>query len=402
MIFRQSQGSGWRVRRWPAVLSVLVVALLTLGAVGLSSLLQPSEGSAERYPLRTVGNKVVDAQGQEVKITGVNWFGFETGTFAPHGLWARNYGQMLDEMRKSGFNTIRLPYSNELFQETSVPEGVDYSKNPELRGLKGVALMDKIVQGAEQRGLMVILDQHRPTSEGQSDLWHNEKVSEKQWLDDWTMLAKRYKNNKAVIGADLHNEPKNSATWGDGNPQTDWRLAAEKGGNAIHSVNPNWLILVEGIDKYKNDSYWWGGNLQGAKENPVRLNTPGKLVYSAHDYGPGVWGQNWFSAPDFPKNMPAIWDKQWGYLEKENIAPVLVGEFGGKSASPATVEGKWMNSLVDYMKANGVDYTYWSWNPNSGDTGGVVNEDWTTPNKEKLDLLKRYQAPQAPVPAPKP
>ena len=26
--------------------------------------------------------------------------------------------------------------------------------------------------------------------------------------------------------------------------------------------------------------------------------------------------------------MPAIWDKHWGYLVKQNIAPVLIGEFG--------------------------------------------------------------------------
>ena len=42
-----------------------------------------------------------------------------------------------------------------------------------------------------------------------------------------------------VIGADLHNEPHSPACWGCGDPNTDWRLAAERAGNAILSVNSN-------------------------------------------------------------------------------------------------------------------------------------------------------------------
>src|SRR5207248_3086794 len=33
------------------------------------------------------------------------------------------------------------------------------------------------------------------------------------------------------------------------------------------------------------------------------------------------------------------------------------------------------------------------WNPNSGDTGGVLNDDWTTLNQAKLSILRAYQAP---------
>ena len=44
------------------------------------------------------------------------------------------------------------------------------------------------------------------------------------------MLARRYLGNDTVIGFDLHNEPHGSATWGDNNTATDWRLAAERAG----------------------------------------------------------------------------------------------------------------------------------------------------------------------------
>lgn len=64
---------------------------------------------------------------------------------------------------------------------------------------------------------------------------------------------------------------------------------------------------------------------------PVRLSRPDKLVCSAHEYGPGVYQQEWFRSPDFPSNLPKLWTERWAYVQKEGIAPVLMGEFGGRS-----------------------------------------------------------------------
>ena len=377
------------------VLIVSVFALLIGGNVTPSLSSQPEGPEA---PLRADKGKIVDANGKTVTLTGVNWFGFETETFAPHGLWKRNWKSMLDQMKSSGFNTIRLPYTNEMFDAKSKAAEINYKQNPDLKGLSGLKLMDRIVQGATDRGLMVLLDRHRPTAQAQSDLWYTDKMSEKRWIDDWTMLASHFRDNPLVIGADLHNEPKGTATWGSGKQETDWRLAAERAGNAVLKANPNWLVVVEGIEAVKNDYYWWGGNLRGAKDHPVRLDQPDKLVYSAHDYGPGVWKQKWFESPDFPKNLAGIWKSHWGYLPIEGKAPLLLGEFGGRSVSPKTTEGKWQRELVSYLKKNGISYTYWTWNPNSGDTGGILKDDWKTIQKDKLDLLKQYQAPRVQVP----
>jgi endoglucanase len=346
-------------------------------------------------PLHTDGGKIVDVKGREVILTGVNWFGLETDAYAPHGLWSRSWQSMLDQMVKAGFNTIRLPYTNQLFDKSSVPgKAIDYTKNPDLKGKQGLELMDTIVKGATDRGLMVLLDRHRPTAQAQSELWYTQDVSEQRWIDDWTMLANHYRDNPLVIGADLHNEPRGQATWGDGNEKTDWRLAAERAGNAILKANPNWLIVVEGVERVGDDGYWWGGNLMGAKDHGVRLTEPDKLVYSAHDYGPGVYRQNWFLTKDFPMNMPGLWKKHWSYLKKDNTAPVLLGEFGGRSVDPTDLEGMWQRALFSYLKDQGISYTYWSWNPDSGDTGGVLKDDWQTFNQDKLDVLKGYLAPR--------
>jgi endoglucanase len=351
-------------------------------------------GQRIQTPLHTEHGKIIDAVGNEVQLTGVTWFGLETDTFAPHGLWMRNWADMLDQMAGQGFNTLRLPYSNDLFNPACKPNGIDYGRNPDLVGATGPLIMDKIVDGATRRGIMVMLDRHRPTSAGQRKFWYTDQVSETTWIKDWTDLARRYRDNPLVIGADLHNEPHDEASWGDGNKATDWRLAAERAGNAILATNPDWLIIVEGVQHYEGKGYWWGGNLTGARDHPVRLSDPSKLVYSAHDYSPNVWPQPWFNDPTFPDNLPAVWDAEWGYLAKEHIAPVVLGEFGGWSVG-TDLEGVWQRSLVDYVKNNGISYTYWCWNPNSPETGGVLADDWATVNTDKMNLLKSYQAPMA-------
>jgi endoglucanase len=76
---------------------------------------------------------------------------------------------------------------------------------------------------------------------------------------------------------------------------------------------------------------------------------------------------------------------------------VLVGEFGGRSVG-SDPEGVWQHSLLQYLKDNKISYTYWCWNPDSGDTGGILGEDWNTVQPDKLAMLKSYQGPMAAVP----
>lgn len=357
----------------------------------------------------TSGSQILDSNNVPVRIAGINWFGFETANYVVHGLWTRGYKDMLDQIKSLGYNTIRLPYSNQLFDPGSTPNGIDFARNPDLAGLNGIQVMDKIVGYAGQIGLRILLDRHRPDSGAQSALWYTPAYPESRWIADWQMLARRYNGNTTVIGADLHNEPHGSACWGCGDAARDWRLAAERAGNAILSVNPNWLIVVEGVEAVGNDYYWWGGNLMGAGSNPVNLAVANRVVYSPHDYPASVYGQPWFSSPDYPNNLPAIWDNHWGYLWKKNIAPVLLGEFGTKLQT--TSDQLWFNALVAYLGV-GTDrmgWTFWSWNPNSGDTGGLLMDDWQTVNQAKQGKLATIQFPldgaipvPSPVPSPQP
>ncbi len=224
----------------------------------------PVDGGGGRGFLSTSGNQIVDETGEAVRITGVNWFGMESSTFAPHGLWARNWQEMMEEMAEVGFNTIRLPFSLEAFQPGKVANGIDFWKNPDLVGLTPIQILDKIVDKADALGMRIILDNHRssagagPNGNGH---WIDSGYTEQQWIDTWKMLAGRYAGDPTVIGADLANEP-HAATW------SAWSAAAERAGNAIHTVNPDWLIFVEGVGSFEGSNYWWGGKPQGRRDRP--------------------------------------------------------------------------------------------------------------------------------------
>jgi endoglucanase len=358
-------------------------------------------GGAGTGFFHTSGSQIVDAAGHNVKLAGVNWFGMESGRYSPDGLNVRNYKEMMDQMADLGFNSIRLPFSDQLFDAGSKPNGIDFNKNPDLANLTGLQVMDKIVDYAGQIGLKIILDHHRSSAgagASENGLWYNDTYNEAKWISDWTMLAKHYAGNSTVIGGDLHNEPHNG-TWGGGGAN-DWAAAAERAGNAVLKANPNWLIFVEGVESYQNNYYWWGGNLMGVKDRPVTLDSPGHVVYSPHDYPNSIYGQPWFNDPSFPNNLPAKFDQMWGYIARENIAPVYLGEFGSKLTDPK--DQAWLTKIEAYLSGDydangtkdiaagkeGASWTWWSWNPNSGDTGGILKDDWTSVNDNKVSNLK--------------
>lgn len=341
--------------------------------------------------LRTQGASIIDTDGKVVRLTGLSWFGLETGSFAPHGLDVRSLASILDQIQSLGFNVIRLPYCNQLFDGGSKPNGINFALNPDLPGLDGLGLIDKIVDGAAARRLKVILDRHRPDANAQSDLWYTAQYSEQRWIADWTMLATRYRHNGTVVGVDLHNEPRGAATWGDGNMATDWRLAAERAGNAILAANSDLLVVVEGVQYVGSDGSWWGGNLEGVARAPVQLSVPNRVVYSPHDYPSSVASQPWFGDPSYPNNLPSVWDRYWGYIAAQNIAPIWIGEFGTRDQSAS--DQAWLGALARYIGDRKLSFAYWCLNPDSTDTGGLLQDDWRTVIGAKMAALQPLLAP---------
>lgn len=342
----------------------------------------------------TVNNgKILNAQGENVPIYGINWFGFETQDHIVHGLWARNWQDMIAQIKSAGFTAVRLPFCPDTLKSSTTTNSIDASKNPQLAGLNALAAFDAVIQELDAQGLYILLDHHRPDCNAISTLWYTERYSEQQWLDDLSFVATRYADVPHVLGIDLKNEPHGNATWGTGNPATDWNTAAEKAAQVVLTANPNLLIFVEGVENNpvcsSDINHWWGGNLEPQACHPLTIPAD-KLVFSPHVYGPDVFMQSYFNDANFPANMPEIWDTHFGFLADQGFA-VIPGEFGGRYGHGGDAKDKiWQDAFVDYMISKDMNnFFYWSWNPNSGDTGGILQDDWNTLWDDKLALLRR-------------
>ncbi|WP_297514510.1 cellulase family glycosylhydrolase [Thermococcus sp.] len=389
---------------------LLVFSLFSVHGASVSA----SEGPEVYY--KVVGDTIymvnlTSGEEKPIHLYGVNWFGFETPNHVVHGLWSRNWVDMLEQIKSLGFNAIRLPFCPESLDPNTMPTGIDYAKNPDLKGLSSPEIMEKIIQKAGELGIFVLLDFHRIGCNYIEPLWYTDSFSEEDYINTWIKVAQMFGKYWNVIGADLKNEPHSvsqapyaytdgkSATWGMGNNATDWNLAAERIGKAILNVAPHWLIFVEGTqftNPETDGSYkwgynaWWGGNLMAVRDFPVNLPRD-KLVYSPHVYGPDVYDQPYFDESDFPSNMPDIWYHHFGYVKMELGYPLVIGEFGGKYGHGGDKRDViWQKTIVDWMINNSFcDFFYWSWNPNSGDTGGLLQDDWIHIWKDKYENLKR-------------
>ena len=113
--------------------------------------MMPNGAKSQDY-LHTSGSQIVDSKGNVVRLTGLSWFGLETANYCPHGLWVRSMDSMLDQIKGLGYNMIRVPFCTEMLDPGSTPNGIAYNLNPDLQGLTGLQILDKLVAGARQRG----------------------------------------------------------------------------------------------------------------------------------------------------------------------------------------------------------------------------------------------------------
>jgi hypothetical protein len=402
--------------------------------------------------LHCEGDEIKDMYGNKVRLTGVNWFGFNcTENMLHYGWLGADIRVQLQSIVDHGYNLLRVPVSTELLyswmtgdplasSSVTAYEGGGTVVNPEFidpatgKGSdNSMFLFDQIMKMCKAQGIKVMVDVHSTQSHNSGhnfELWYGFEGNSKtiggnqigmmgteEWIDSLVWLADKYSNDDTLIAYDLKNEPHGKgddcaagkgAKWDDSTDEWNWKYAAETCGNAILAVNPNALIVVEGIEVYAKEGNqvadgngtpwtgdpwkapaafghgetavsnyygaWWGGNLRGVRDNPIVCNSPetgySQLVYSPHDYGPSVYAQSWFDK-NFTEQtlLDDYWYDTWAYIDEENIAPLLIGEWGGHMTGDNL---KWMELLRDYMTKKEINATFWCYNTNSGDTGGLL------------------------------
>ncbi len=244
------------------------VSVLTL-CFGVLALARAAR--AAPLALHTQGAQIVDASGNTITLRGVNLGGWlveepwmqpfvttppKGSSFAPikdHvSLWGTTEKRLgtagmgrvrtafrsawitaadFDRMRALGLNCVRLPFLASLPDE---PGGAQW--------------LDRAIAWASARNMYVILDMHgAPGSQsdqghtGQADVnaFFKEPVNIARAAALWARLARRYRDNPAVAGYDLLNEP-------TGTPNSDTLYVVQgRLYNAIRSVDTRHIVFIE-------------------------------------------------------------------------------------------------------------------------------------------------------------
>lgn len=385
-----------------------ITLLVVLGALLLAG---AAPAAAHQRALHTHGRFIVDHRGDRVKLASVNWFGAESAEFVVGGLDRQPLRRIARLIRRGGFNSVRLPWSNQLVEENPVVADDLLAANPRLQGKRALGVLDAVIRELGRQRLMVILDNHRSRADWCCDedhgdgLWYTRAYPESAWIADWRRMARRYRHTPNVVAAELRNEIRpdpslapgpTTATWGDGNPLTDWRAAAERGGNAVLSANPRLLVIVGGTE--------YQGNLTGVAAAPVRLRVRHRLVYAPHDY-------RWFHSEEELTDYGAFarkLDERWGYLLPD--VPLYLSEFGtctnpNEREQCDPLDPAYLQFITRYLRESDMEWAYWPLNGTQSagygrehgviEAYGLLDEDWSAfGNRTVLSALQSVQRPR--------
>jgi len=383
----------------------------TLVEVGAPVVVPPVDPLPTAKGYTAKAGKLYDAAGKEVQLRGISHFGFNGGNLQPEFLWSMNWKSQIAQMKSLGFNAIRCPFvPNTLY---ALKHGyVDPRLNPGLDGVTPMQFLDLWMAEANSQGMYILLDFHSVSKMSQyfhwfvtnpndykagawAETYDRAAYPEEKWLRDLVFVASRYKALPYFIGIDIFNEPHDRVKWNTVEPGIAlWKPAAEKASAAILAANPNLLIFVQGMTanwdgKEKALPINWGENLQPQGYDSLTIPQD-KLVFCPHSYGPDVFVKPSFSAANYPANLAADWETLFGFLHPKFA--VIPGEWGGRYGVGGTgaKDKQWQDAFVEWMISKGIRSSfYWCYTPNSGDTGGIL-DDQLNVREDKMALLRRH------------
>merc|ERR1719400_1985239 len=101
---------------------------------------------------------VVDSLGDRVKLACVNWYGAHMEGHVVNGLDRQSIENISNTIASLGFNCVRLPFSLEQFYDNPTVEAGRLTANPGLEGQTSLEVLEAVVEGLTQAGLMVVLN----------------------------------------------------------------------------------------------------------------------------------------------------------------------------------------------------------------------------------------------------
>lgn len=303
--------------------------------------------------LKRDGRRIVDERGDEVFLRGVglgNWlmpegymwlFGDDAasatqierliedlvGPLEAEHFWRRYYDTYITEsdiraIKGGGFNSIRLPVNARLI----IAADGGFLED-------GFELIDRAVRWCSDHALYVVLDLHGApggqtgTNIDDSAGWPNlftHPRNQELTIELWTELARRYRNNPAIAGYDLLNEP----LPGDHRARYTHDLVRlyKELIRAIRTVDERHLIILEGTN--------WSNDWSIFEEL-----WDDQVVLQFHKY---------WNAPDLKSIQKFL------TVRAELEVPIWLGESGENTLS-------WYQGTFGLCDELGIGWNFWQW-----------------------------------------
>jgi len=249
-----------------------------------------------------------------------------------------------------GAKVIRLPFNYRLIES----KPYHYSQ-------KGFSYLDKAFSWAKKHKLKIILDLHAAAgsqncdwhadSSGKALLWDSQSYQSRTFCL-WQAVAERFKNNPALAGYDLLNEPVLGKR-----KVGILKNFYQKAIKAIREVDKTHTIYLEGNN--------WAQDIDFLADL-----IKDKIAISIHAYLPLNYTFNFDRFCKFPGRIEGvIWDKKriYKYLEpyykfsRKNKVKIFVGEFGINWRGGFFGELGWLKAILDAFESFNFQYTYWTY-----------------------------------------
>lgn len=240
-----------------------------------------------------------------------------------------------DILARMGMNTVRVPVYFRLFQD----ENGEWIRNGQ--GQIDFSAIDRLVKFCADRGLYVVLDLHGAPG-SQSNEAHSGRANYNKLFEDsaqgqayrdrtveiWEELARHYRDDPAIAGYDLLNEPIGAPT-----PPTLWALY-DRLYDAIRVIDTNHVIIMEGV---------WDWTTLPAPVSQGWENVVYQFHYYLFDHSEDLAAHQTF----IDQQVTLAETKQ-----REYQVPAMIGEFHGFS-----MKSIWEYYLTAFNRHD------WSWTP---------------------------------------
>lgn len=327
--------------------------------------------------LKQKGTKIVDGNGREITLKGVNlggWLMMEGYILHSPNLpeqtfkkdftkrlgasilrafekkFRNNFIQEKDfkTIAELGFNCVRLPFNCRLIELKSYK----YSKD-------GLSYLTRAVEWARRHKIWVILDLHaapgaqnhdwHSDSLGKADLWHK-KENQKRTFALWEFLADHFRNEKTIAGYDLLNE---SVIDDHRLLNTFYKTLIKR----IRAVDKNHILFIEGNK--------WAINLDCLEDF-----NDSNMALSIHTYQPLDFTFNLVPHLRYPlRHYGFSWNRsalKKMFLEYKKVAqkrsvPIFVGEFGVNCRQGLFGEDEYLRDILSSFNELGFHWAYWTY-----------------------------------------